>query len=83
MFLLNCNDDIEKEILDTKSVFVHSDEIELQFRNAEAINKDFTQNPFYIIYHIFNNVSVFIVNIVVIIFLKNKVEELLLILKDC
>ena len=74
MFLLNWTEDIENEQLDNKSVFVHStNEFKIQFRNAEAINQNFSFTPFNIICNLINNVTVFMVNLIVLVCLKNKV----------
>ena len=76
MFLLNWTEDIENEQLDNKSVFVHStNEFKIQFRNAEAINQNFSFTPFNIICNLINNVTVFMVNLIVLVCLKNKVLQ--------
>ena len=59
-----------------RSVFIHSTgEIELQFQNTEVINQNFALTPFNIICNIINNVTVFIVNIMVLVCLKNQVKH--------
>ena len=74
MFLLNWTEDIDIEHLDNKSVFVHStDQFQIQFRTAEAINQNFAFTPFNIICNLINNVTVFMVNLIVLVCLKNKV----------
>ena len=70
MFLHNWT---EKE-KDNISVFVNAlDTVELQFSSVEVINQNFALTPLNITSNIINNVTVFIINILVLVSLKNKV----------